>query len=286
MIKADFIGIAGDWHGNVGHALLALEKLDFLGVKYVFQLGDFGFYGSLLKYSTDKLRHRVNRLLERNDQYLFVTFGNHENYDLIAKVPMLTDGAFAGFRQEPEAPRIFYFERGQSITIGNRNFLSCGGAASIDYKWRFLYNAKGRKVWWEQERISVLDIENTVAEAEKLGHVDVFLAHDVFASAPIHGTHRQDTSKWDSEELAFAQTSRDALEKIARRVLPNIWLHGHYHNRIETEVELSSLKSVKNKKGKFITPAKTVKTYCFAKDESKNSIGVLFLDDLSVEYIE
>jgi len=286
MIEAEFVGLAGDWHGNVSHGLLTLEKLDFLGIKYVFQLGDFGVYGSLLEYSSDKLRTKVNALLERNDQWLFVTLGNHENYDMVERFSVMTEGDFAGFLYEPKAPRVLYFQRGQSLTISGRKFLSLGGAASIDYKWRQAHNASGRaKVWWPQERISVLDIHNTIAEAERLGGVDVFLAHDVFASAPIFGTHRQDTSKWDAEEFAFAQTSRDALEKVARAVLPRLWLHGHYHNRIETEVELTATKAVKSKKGKFSTPKATVKTFCFAMDGKPESSGVLFLNDLSVEYI-
>lgn len=289
MIEAEYVGIAGDWHGNVGHARLTIEKLDFLGVKYIFQLGDFGLFGSLLEYSGDKLRTRVNSLLERNDQWLLVTLGNHEDYDLLAKFPVLEDGEFAGFQYEPKAPRILYFQRGQSLTISGRNFLSLGGAASIDYKWRLEHNNHPRKtrakVWWEQERISVLDIHNTIAEAQRLGKIDVFLAHDVFASAPITGTHRQDANKWDSEELAFAQTSRDSLEKVARAVLPTIWLHGHYHQRIETEVELSGTTAKKSRKGKFVAPKSLVKTFCFARDDEKESSGILYLNSLEVEYI-
>jgi hypothetical protein len=287
MIETDSVGIAGDWHGNVGHALKALKKLNSFGIKYVFQLGDFGVSGSLLKDAGDKLRTRTNELLERQDQWLFITLGNHENYDLVERFDVMPTGEFADFLYEPKAPRILYFQRGQSLTISGRNFLSLGGAASIDYKWRQEYNAKaGRgKVWWAQERITVLEIQRTIAKASCLGVVDVFLAHDVFASAPITGTHRQDTSKWDAEEFAFAQTSRDALEKVARAVLPKIWLHGHYHQRIETEVELSATRAVKSKRGKFSTPKATVKTFCFAKDDSPNSTGVLFLEDLSISYL-
>ena len=287
MIEAKFVGIAGDWHGNVSHALLTIEKLDFLDIKYIFQLGDFGVGGSMLEFAGDKLRTRCNAFLERNDQFLFITLGNHENYDLVAKFSVVEDGEFAGFLYEPKAPRILYFQRGQSLQISGRNFLSLGGAASIDYRWRQEYNAQKNspgKVWWAQELISVLDIVKTIDEAKRLGHVDVFLAHDVFASAPIKGTHRQDTKKWNSEEFAFAQTSRDALEKVARVVLPTLWLHGHYHNRIETEVELTSPKARKTKKGKFELLKSTIKTFCFAEDGMKNSAGVLNLETLSIDY--
>lgn len=289
MIEAEFVGIAGDWHGNVSHALLTIEKFDFLGIKYIFQLGDFGVWGSLLAHAGDKLRTRCNHFLERNDQRLFVTLGNHENYDLVEQFSTVESCEFAGFLYEPKAPRILYFTRGQSLRVSGRNFLSLGGAASIDYKWRQEHNAQKNspgKIWWAQERISVLDMNNTIEEAKRLGTVDVFLAHDVFASAPLEGTHRQDHEKWDAEELAFAQTSRDTLEKVARAVLPKVWLHGHYHSRLEYAVELTGTRSVKIAKGKITAPKAIVQTHCFAKDDEKFSAGILMLEDLSVSYLD
>lgn len=280
------VGIAGDWHGNLPHALAVLKRLHGRGISLVFQLGDFGFYGSLLKHSREKFRDRIGSLLDEQEQYLFVTFGNHENYDLIGKLDVHSDGIFKGFAYEPEAPRILYFQRGQSLKVGGRNFLSCGGANSIDIGWRFAHNAKGKaKVWWPQEEISKADIVRTVEEARSLGTVDVFLAHDVFLSAPIEGTHRQNASMWTAEEFAFARKSREALELIAREALPTLWLHGHYHKYIETEVQLKRPRTKRSKKGRFTTESAVVRTVCLARDEKQKSTAILALDDLTLTVI-
>lgn len=273
------LGIAGDWHGNIPHALRALEQFHRLSLRYVFQLGDFGLWGSLLEYSHEKLRWRVQGRLEQYDMYLFVTLGNHEKYSLLPFFSVVQDGPFAGFLYEPKAPRILYFQRGQSLTIGGRNLLSIGGAASIDYKYRL----EGLTIW-KEERISAQDVRNTIQEADRLGKVDVVLAHDVFASAPIFGTHRQ-SDKWDAEEKAYAQTSRDALEKVATAVLPPLWLHGHYHLPISTSVELQGTKVKKSKKGKLERSSGTVNTYCLAMDDKPQCTGILWLRELEFEYL-
>ena len=71
------IGFAGDWHGNLLHAEIALEKLAACGVKHVFQLGDFGLFGSQLRFSGDKYRQKLQHfrnvfteIIDRADQDL------------------------------------------------------------------------------------------------------------------------------------------------------------------------------------------------------------------------
>lgn len=281
MLEATYVGVAGDWHGNTAHALKTLELFSKNQVRYIFQLGDFGVFGSLLEYSADKFRTRIARSLEAKDQWLFVTLGNHENYDLVERFSTVEEGDFVGFNYEPKAPRILYFKRGQSLTISGRTFLSIGGAASIDYRWRQEWNnsPKARaKVWWLQERISVLDVENTLAEARRLGSVDVLLAHDVFAEAPIGNSHRADHSRWNADDFAFAQSSRDSLQKVAEGVLPKLWLHGHYHVPLDSTVSLQSGIGKHRKGGE-------VRAVCFGKDEAKNSSGVLWLAELETEYL-
>lgn len=273
------VGIAGDWHGNTGHALRAMEQFHRLEIKYVFQLGDFGLWGGLLEHNKDKLRSRLQTLLQKYDMWLFVTLGNHEKYSFLPHFSTYEDGPWKDFLYEPKAPRILYFQRGQSITLGGRNLLSIGGAASIDYKYRM----EGLTIW-KEERITAQDVRNTVDEASRLGTVDVILAHDVFASAPIFGTHRQ-SDKWDAEEKAYAQTSRDALEKVALAVTPKLWLHGHYHLPITTEVEVQGTKAVKDKRGRMVRTTSTIKTHCLAMDGKPQSTGILWLPLLEFEYL-
>jgi hypothetical protein len=273
------VGIAGDWHGNTGHALRAMEQFRRLGLRYVFQLGDFGLWGGLLEHNKDKLRSRLQIFLEKHDMMLFVTLGNHEKYSFLPKFSIYEDGPWKGFLYEPKAPRVLYFQRGQSIRLGGRNLLSIGGAASIDFKYRM----EGLTIW-KEERISAQDVRNTIEEADRLGEVDVILAHDVFASAPIFGTHRQ-SDKWDAEEKAYAQTSRDALEKVVQAVTPKLWLHGHYHLPITTEVEMQSTKVVKDAKGRMHRTKATIKTHCLAMDGKPQSTGILWLELLELEYL-
>lgn len=279
--EIQIVGFAGDWHGNVAHALRAVDAFRKEGVQIIFQQGDFGLYGSLLEFGGDKLRQRLQAKLAKNNQWLLVTFGNHENYDLVEKLPFVQEGIWKGFQREEKADRILYFTRGQSLSVGGRNFLSCGGAASIDVQWRLDYQKQkgARKIWWEQELITVEDMRKTVEEAKRLETVDVFLAHDVFASAEVFGSHRTDSNRWSVADLDFAQKTRDSLEHIVKRVLPAIWVHGHYHVPL-------SLETYVNPATGFGSEPHLVKSYGLSKDDQQFSTAMMMLEDLSFWWIE
>lgn len=261
------IGFAGDWHGNLLHAEIALEKLAVCGVKHVFQLGDFGLFGSQLRFSGDKYRQKIQRVLERYSMELYVTLGNHENYDLFEKLPREHgDDPRPGFRREPEADRIRYFERGAGFQLFGLNFLSLGGAASIDFERRLKEQAmKGAsKQLWEQELITQADVEATLKTAEELGHVDVMLAHDVFARAHVVDSHRT-SGGWGTVALSYAQQTRDTLQEVVRIVKPELWMHGHYHVAAELETLMGDING----------EAFSVKSVCLDMDTRIKSLALM-----------
>lgn len=74
------IALAGDWHGNTAWALRCLLHLASLGVREVFHLGDFGIWPGPggRNYVLD-----LDACLASEAMTLFVTPGNHEDYDQI-----------------------------------------------------------------------------------------------------------------------------------------------------------------------------------------------------------
>lgn len=100
----------------------------------------------------------------------FVTFGNHEGYDLIEKFPIVD---FMGGKAYKISDSIYGEIRGEIYTINGLKVLSMGGADSIDKELR----EKGVS-WWEQEQISKKDLENAIKNLEKVDFkVDIVTTH-------------------------------------------------------------------------------------------------------------
>src|SRR5687768_2821553 len=73
-------GIAGDWHGNWRFAAWKLEEFARAGIKTIFQLGDFGIWPGP---SGDEYLGKLRKNLELHGQTIYVTLGNHEDYDQV-----------------------------------------------------------------------------------------------------------------------------------------------------------------------------------------------------------
>lgn len=250
------VGIAGDWHGTTKWATYALSRLERQGVRTVLQLGDFGVWpGESGQGYLDDLQS----VLDENDQTIYVTLGNHEDYTQIHTI-------------EPDElglkwirPSIVLFPRPFRFEMKMTTFLSLGGAPSVDRDHRVAYQS-----WWPEEMLT----EEEVAEAVAGGTVDVMLTHD----APNGGTHAVSNiishgGGWSRDSLLYAAEGRMLMDKAVYGVRPQMLLHGHYHVKDSGYLRYDRLGF-----GEI---------HSLAPDGVDGNIGVLHLDeDFIFEWIE
>lgn len=151
---------------NFPHKVKDLDKTDVLII-----CGDAGF-----KWFNNINNHEENRLLSKIEKLpfsIFVVPGNHENYDVIEKLPIVE--MYGGIvRIDPRYPSTVYAERGKVYTINSKTYFCMSGAYSIDKK-----NRKEFISWWKQE----LPTDKEFVEAEKVVEdndftFDYIITHD------------------------------------------------------------------------------------------------------------
>lgn len=217
------IVVAGDWHGNNLWAYdvvrKAAEVLKDEPYPLILHLGDFGVWGGP---SGEKYRKGVSYMLTKKNAVLFFIDGNHENFNILDKralkytVPDLGDNIWDGAVQVRE--NLFHLPRGSRWIWHDRKWLGCGGAVSIDKKWRVL-----NKSWWTQETITPEQAEFVKAG----GKCDVMITHDcpsmVFLNLPV--------GMFPHKETAEADAHRVLLQGIVNEVQPEYLMHGHMHRQ-------------------------------------------------------
>lgn len=207
-------GIAGDWHGNWRWGNKCIETFYESGVKTIFQLGDFGIWHG--KWGDEYLGKLRAQLEACGDMKIFVTLGNHENYDLIDQMEFDELGIKWPRHNIGLLPRPFRF------TQGGYEFLSLGGAPSINYE-----DLTQGKNWWPQEMIS----DDEVDLAVEGGSADIMFAHD----APENGTRvvqdiiTHNPQGWSGAGTMYARVGRDRMTRAVQAVQPQVFMHGHYH---------------------------------------------------------
>lgn len=213
---AEIVALAGDWHGNLTAAREAVRSLAGFGVKRIYHLGDFGIWPG--PAGAHYLDH-VNAVAKHFGMEIWVTPGNHEDYDQIEACRDYDEVGIPWIR-----PRTALLPRGHRWTHGDRTFVSLGGAPSIDFEHR----TEGVS-WWRAEMIT-LDEAEMVAGG---GHAEVMLAHD----APDGGTELvqriidtpPDRNPWSVAGLTYAAEGRELMNIAFAGVEPLLFAHGHYH---------------------------------------------------------
>lgn len=211
--SAEVVALAGDWHGNTDWAQNALGALARLGVTRVYHLGDFGVWPGP---AGERYLDRIHLTCRRYGMDIWVTPGNHEDWDQIHDL----------WRQGQSRirPTIRVLQRGFRWQHGGRDFVSLGGAPSIDFEHR----TEGSS-WWRAEMISEREAREVAAD----GPADVMLAHD----APDGGTVAVETiihtppdrSPWSAAGLRYAAEGRELMNLAFAGVRPKVFAHGHYH---------------------------------------------------------
>lgn len=211
------IGLAGDWHGNTRWAVSVLDFFAKNGISVVYQVGDFGLWpGADGKAYLDAVR----KVCEENGQRLWITPGNHEDYDQIENVEGEIQNLGGGPRFTWE---VALLPRGFAWEEGGLKFCSLGGAPSVDR----LSRKPGRS-WWEGERITLEDVRRLEGV-----EADVMLTHDsgnactpavaAIIDVPPH------KAPWPEITLIEAAEGRKMLDLAIELVKPKLLVHGHYH---------------------------------------------------------
>jgi len=225
------IYITGDTHGNIDFYKL---KNYFLN-KYVTKadvliiLGDAGIvWGENQCY--------INEYASLGLTVFFID-GNHENFDLLNKFPIMYFNDALCHRL---ASNVYHILRGEIININSLSFLCIGGATSIDKAYR-----EEGITWWNDEHISDDDIKKAIKNIKNYHYeVDFILTH----CAPSGMVSKMFDFKTDSDT--------DKLSKIEYFCDFKYWYFGHYHIDKELDnfrciynniLELKEYKEVKKK---------------------------------------
>lgn len=210
--------VLGDVHGNLGRVQEAVSIASESGIKFIIQLGDFGFW----EHTNEGLRYLrgVNDVLKEHDMFLAFIDGNHENHDLLADYNPNESLEPIRIRS-----RIYHLPRGCFLQVGNGvNVMAVGGAFSIDRRYRTKHVS-----WWPQETITEADLEK--ACRYPVGSIDVLLCHE----AP--------QEVWNvvisGYQIPESANQRRLISRIMQRYKPEFVFHGHYHQYHRTNVDSS-----------------------------------------------
>lgn len=206
------IGVAGDWHGNTRWAMHVINSIADGGSDVLLQLGDFGIWPGP---EGRRYLDAVESACHSNGVRVYVTPGNHEDYDRIGRLDLDDDGLLVA------RDHVRLFPRGFRFMIDGWRFVSLGGAPSIDVELRVL-----GKSWWIEEQITDGEVAAVVAG----GGADIMLAHD----APDRSTDTVDgiiarPVGVSPRVLRYLEVGRRRMTEAVAAVRPRLFLHGHYH---------------------------------------------------------
>jgi len=219
------VGFAGDWHGNTFWALNKIKSFAELDIKRIYHVGDFGLWPG---HDGAGYLRKVNRDLDKHDINIYVTLGNHDDYD---KFDVLRE-VEGGWKQFKGYPRIFFAQRGQVWYDGNVRMAALGGAGSIDKNLR----TEG-KSWWAQEEVLDSDVDKLIKNVEDAGwdRVDLLITHDA-ATGTLQESKFFKKPYWFTPDVElYCNVQRNRLRIANDAVRPHTVIHGHWHNyRVQT----------------------------------------------------
>jgi hypothetical protein len=215
------IGVMGDLHGDLEHAMQAVQTFADRGVTCVVQLGDWGVLwpGTNWRIALRK----ISRALARHQMAMLVIDGNHEYFPKLLEFPIAADGI------RWIAANIGHLPRGYRTQIGARFTLAAlGGANSIDRRFR-----QEGVSWWPEEQITAADLRQLGSD-----HADVLLGHE----APLMDERALEKSARDAgyspADIAYAAGSRVMFRQAVLQTRPRLTLGGHYHRHYDQTLSL------------------------------------------------
>lgn len=200
-------------------ALKSIEEFSTRGIKEIYHVGDFGLYTTLegVAYIAG-----VSQASSDHGITIFITPGNHENQSWIETLPVTSDGL------QWISSSIAVMPRGYRWRVGERTFVSLGGAASIG----FLSQTKDLD-WWPSERISRDDLYRTALG----GEADVMITHEAPLGIPtLEAIKKETENDWEEIERSYAYQSQKMITLAVGAVRPRLLFHGHYHHGYQEDV--------------------------------------------------
>jgi predicted phosphodiesterase len=210
--------VAGDWHGNTGHAMQMVREARKAGVKKIVQCGDFGLWDHL----EDGVRFldQLNEAARKEGVKIYAVGGNHENWDrwdwYVENNPKSYHG-FAYLRSHVLlAPRVHYWG------WEGKKFLMVAGAVSVDKQFR-----RPGHSWWANEATT----DEHVAKVNDV-KVDYLFTHDCSNRTPFRGRMKPDLD---------SQYNRQQIDRVLAKARPEMHFHGHMHTRYVWENMVTDL---------------------------------------------
>lgn len=206
------IMVAGDWHGDTEWARNVVRTAGRRGLKKIVQCGDFGIWTHLREGHSHL--DTVNEEARKHGVKVYFIGGNHENWDhldfwVIQNAKTSNGHVFV-------RSHILYIPDGCRWAWNDKVFMGVGGAVSVD---------KGRRKlgesWWAQEQVD----ESLIWEIEqrKLS-ADFLFTHDCPTNAPFQHRFKPDSQ---------SQMHRQLMDRLGRAVRPQLWFHGHMHEKYD-----------------------------------------------------
>lgn len=215
------IGFAGDWHGNINAVNRALKIFASNDVSTVAQVGDYGFAGHEAGTLYNDL---VQKIAESLDITVYVTPGNHEDYDYLAFLRDW-DATWGHVRDN-----IYVAPRGLRWEWGGRSFVSLGGAASVDRAWRLgaeraQPGMSTRRLWWPEEAVTDEDVQKVA----RGGFAEIMITHEAPIIPEIRMRIKGNSHGFAEEDIAYSDQIAAKVHRAAHSVMPTILFHGHHH---------------------------------------------------------
>lgn len=224
------IVVTGDLHREYD-----IRKLDEIaGISKVPSVvliaGDFGgiwFDGSEDDNGVFQISEKDAAFINRLSQYPFKIIsclGNHENYDVINRLPRTS--AYGG-KVIRLSDNVELLDRGYVYTIEGYNILSIGGAMSMDRIYRQEHIS-----FWMDEVISSDDIQRAFTQLKIFKNkVDFVLTHTCPLSVLEYELNNSKDDNYEAK-IKFAlenDPSAKLLDKVKDQILFRTWYYGHFH---------------------------------------------------------
>ena len=233
------IYITGDTHGDFSrfsHVEFA-DPNSLTRDDYVIICGDFG--GIWLGDERDN--EKIGELEELPFTILFVS-GNHENFEALAKYPVVE---WNGGKAQYIRPNVIHLMRGQVFTFEGHTFFTMGGAASHDisggvlelddpeFEMKYWFLRRNRALfrinhltWWKEEMPSDDEYEEAIRNLEEHNWaVDYIITH----CGPNEVIDIYSKKYYGHDKMT------DFLETLAQTVEYKHWYFGHYHDTIDID---------------------------------------------------
>ena len=210
------VAVAGDWHVNQHWVEQIIPRISAHdpSIRTILHAGDFGIWPG--ERGESFLRAVDEVCAESGITRVLVTPGNHEDWHQLERRFASRPGEAVQF-----SDAVWVMPRGHRFAIAGAQFLSFGGAASID---------RDRRIegvtWWPGELPTDAEVDAAIAG----GSADVMISHDMVdrgIPALDHQILRSDG--WPSTSLAMSALSRNRVTRVWEGVQPKVLFHGHMH---------------------------------------------------------